>query len=124
MVLFQGYINLADEEYTKCLIEKNDMINGCSLMIEEELNETELILKDCDKIIHRFNKNNQKNLDKSLLQKEIYKIVRCFCFYRPDILYSKIISEFAMLFYIICNKNEFDTFVILCNYLINNYNNL
>ena len=51
LILFQGYFNLADEEYEKCQIDKNIMINGCSDIIEEEFNEIELIFKDCDKII-------------------------------------------------------------------------
>jgi hypothetical protein len=121
LILFQGYFNLANDEYEKCQIDKNIMINGCSDIIEEEFNEIELIFKDCDKIIHRFKKNIKKDFDISHFQKEIYKIVRSFCFYRPDILYSKIISEFAVIFYYICSKNEFDTFIILSNFLINNY---
>ena len=121
LILFQGYFNLANDEYEKCQIDKNIMINGCSDIIEEEFNEIEVIFKDCDKIIHRFKKNIKKDFDISHFQKEIYKIVRSFCFYRPDILYSKIISEFAVIFYYICSKNEFDTFIILSNFLINNY---
>ena len=121
LILFQGYFNLANDEYEKCQIKKNNIINGCSDMIDEDYNEIELIFKDCDKIIQRFKKNIESNIDIYHFQKEIYKIVRSFCFYRPDILYSKIISEFTVLFYNMCNENEFDTFIMLSNFIINNY---
>ena len=121
LILFQGYFNLSNDEYENFQIHKNNMINGCSDIIEEEYNEIEQIFKDCDKIIQRFKKRIDSEIDFSHFQKEIYKIVRSFCLYRPDILYSKIISEFAVLFYYICSKNEFDTFIILSNFIINNY---
>ena len=121
LVLFQGYFNLANDEYEKCQTEKNNMINGCSDMIEEDYNEIELIIKDCDKIIQRFKKYISPSIEITHFQKDIYKIVRSFCFYRPDILYSKIISEFAVLFYNICSNNEFDTFILLSNFIIKNY---
>ena len=121
LILLQGYFNLANDEYLKIHKDKNNMINGSSDIIEDEFNELDLIIKDCEKIIKRFQKHLGANVDFDLFQKEIYKIVRSFCFYRPDILYSKIITEFAVLFYHICNKNEYDAFISLSNFLINNY---
>ena len=119
--LFQGYYNLVNDEYKKFQVDYNNTINGSSNIFCEEYNEIELILKDCDKIIQRFKKNIQTKVDLKHFKKEIYNIVRIFCFYRPDILYSKIISEFAVLFYYIFNQNEFETFIALCNFIINNY---
>ena len=121
IVLLQGYFNLANDEYQKIHIEQNNIINGSSDIIEDEFNEHDLIVKDCEKIIKRFSKYLQPNTDIDIFQKEIYKIVRSFCFYRPDIIYSKIITEFAILFYYIFSKNEFDAFISLSNFLINNY---
>ena len=121
LILIQGYFNLANDEYIKLHKDKTNLINGCSDIIEKEFNEFDSILKDCEKIIKRFKKYFEFKIDFDLFQRGIYKIVRSFCFYRPDILYSKIITEFAVLFYNICNKNEFDAFISLSNFLINNY---
>ena len=121
LTLFQGYYNLATEEFENSFKDKNSIINGSSDIIEEDYDELELIIKDCDKVIKRFKKYLGTNIDIINFKQEIYKIVRSFCFYRPDILYSKIISEFAVIFYNIFEKNEFDTFIILSNFIINNY---
>ena len=119
--LFQGYFNLANDEYEKLFEEKNNMINGCSDIIEEGYNEIELILKDCDKILKRYKKKSERDVNLDCCRKEIYKLIRSFCFYRPDILYSKIISEFTFLFFYLFSKNETDTFIALSNFIINNY---
>ena len=119
--LFQGYFNLANDEYEKLIEEKNNMINGCSDIIEEGYNEIELILKDCDKILKRYKKKFERDINLGCCRKEIYKLIRSFCFYRPDILYSKNISEFTFLFFYLFGKNETDTFIALSNFIINNY---
>ena len=121
LILFQGFFNIANDEYEKYKIDKNNIINGSSDIIEEDYNEIELISKDCDKIIKRFKNIFPPNTDFSHIKKEICKTVRSFCLYRPDILYSKTISEFALLFYNNFNQNEYETFVNLSNFIINNY---
>jgi cytohesin/brefeldin A-inhibited guanine nucleotide-exchange protein len=90
-------------------------------MIDENYNQIELILKDCKKIIKRL-KNHLNDMPNTIdFKNEVFKIVRSFCIYRPDLIYNKNISELAIFFYINCNMNEYDTFVFLCNFIINNY---
>ena len=122
LILFQGLFNIANDEYKKYKNDKNDIINGSSDIIEENnYNDMEIISKDCDKIIKRFKNNFSSKTNFYYIKKEISKIVRTFLLYRPDILYSKIISEFCVLFYNIFNRNEYETFVVLSNFIINNY---
>ena len=59
--------------------------------------------------------------DKLPFINEVYKIIRSFCLYRPDLIYSKSITELGIFFYMNCNMNEYETFIILCNFIINNY---
>ena len=124
-VLFQGYFQLANKEhenYNIIMKQKHNSSINCSMeMIDENYNQIELILKDCKKIIKRL-KNHLNDMSNTIdFKNEVFKIVRSFCIYRPDLIYNKNISELAIFFYINCNMNEYDTFVILCNFIINNY---
>ena len=125
-VLFQGYFQLVNKEQEKYKImnkkKQNISINFNNMDItEENYNIIETIAKDCKKIINRIKNMLTDNPDKLSFINEVFKIVRCFCLYRPDLIYNKNVSELAVFFYINCNMNEYDTFVILCNFIINNY---
>ena len=125
-VLFQGYFQLVTKEQEKYNImnkkKQNISIHFNNMNItEENYNIIETISKDCKKIINRIKNMLNDIPDKLTFIKEVFKIIRCFCLYRPDLIYNKNISELAVFFYINCNMNEYDTFVILCNFIINNY---
>ena len=52
--------------------------------------------------------------------KDIYLIVRCFCNYRQDVLYTKEITELASFIYL-NSDNNYDAFRIFCNIVIPSY---
>ena len=130
-VLFQGYFQLVTKEqerYNNLNKKKQNIsfgnnINNISNIesIEENFTIIETISKDCKKIIKRIKNILSDIPDKLPFINVVYKIIRSFCLYRPDLLYSKNISELAIFFYINCNMNDYDTFTILCNFIINNY---
>ena len=124
-VLFQGYFQLANKEqenYNIIIKQKHNISINCSMeLVDENYNQIESILKDCKKIIKRLN-NTLNDIPNTIeFKNEVFKIIRSFCIYRPDLIYNKNISELAIFFYINCNMNEYDTFVILCNFITNNY---
>ena len=125
-ILFQGYFQLVTKEQEKYNImnkkKQNVSINfNNTEILEENYDIIEIISKDCKKIINRIKNILTDIHDKLAFINEAYKIIRSFCLYRPDLIYNKNISELAIFFYINCNLNEYDTFVILCNFIINNY---
>ena len=128
-VLFQGYFQLVTKEQERYNIlnkkKQNISFNYNNInnteMMEDNFTIIETISKDCKKIIKRIKHMLTDIPDKLRFINEVYKIIRSFCFYRPDLIYSKNIAELAIFFYINCNQNEFDTFIILCNFIINNY---
>jgi len=124
-VLFQGYLELvAKEQKNYNLINKqkhNNSINCNTEDINENYNIIELISKDCKKIIKRINNILNDIPNKIPFINKVFKIIRCFCLYRPDLIYSKMISEFGIFFFINCDMKEYDTYVILCNFIIKNY---
>ena len=125
-ILFQGYFQLVTKEQEKYNImnkkKQNVSINfNNTEILEENYDIIEIISKDCKKIINRIKNILTDIHDKLAFINEAYKIIRSFCLYRPDLIYNKNISELAIFFYINCNLNGYDTFVILCNFIINNY---
>ena len=124
-VLFQGYFHLVMSEkklYNINNKNNNNTSMNCSIdILDENHNIIQVISKDCSKIIKRIDNILTDIPDKNNFKDEIYNIVRCFCLYRPDVIYSKNISELATFFYINCDMNEYDTFVMLCNFIITNY---
>jgi len=124
-VLFQGYIHLVMSEkklYNINNKNNNNTSMNCSIdILDENHNIIQVISKDCSKIIKRIDNILTDIPDKNNFKDEIYNIVRCFCLYRPDVIYNKNISELATFFYINCDMNEYDTFVMLCNFIITNY---
>ena len=122
-VLFQGYIELVSKEREIYNVKnkQNNSINCSYDAIDEYHNVIETITKDCKKIMKRINNILNEIPNKLSFKNEVFKIIRSFCLYRPDIIYSKNISEFAIFFYINCDLNEYDTFVMLCNFIITNY---
>ena len=124
-VLFQGYSQLVakeQEKYNAINKQKHNNSINCSIEIMDE-NYTiyDTISKDCKKIIGRIKNILTDVPNKMLFKNEVFKIIRSFCLYRPDLIYNKNISELAIFFYINSDNNEYDTFVILCNFIINNY---
>ena len=121
-VLFQGYFHLVMNEKKIYNINKNNTSMNCSIdIVDENHNIIQVISKDCSKIIKRIDNILIEVPDKNNFKDEVYNIVRCFCLYRPDVIYSKNISELATFFFINCDMNEYDTFVMLCNFIITNY---
>ena len=124
-VLFQGYSQLVAKEQEKYNIinkQKQNISINCSIdILDENYNTYETISKDCKKIIKRIKNILNDIPNKFQFKNEVFKIIRSFCLYRPDLIYNKNISEFAIFFYINCDNNEYDAFVILCNFIINNY---
>ena len=121
-VLFQGYIQLVMNEKNIYNINKNNTSMNCSIdILDENHNIIQVISKDCNKIIKRIDNILTEIPDKNNFKDEVYNIVRCFCLYRPDVIYNKTISELTTFFYINCDMNEYDTFVMLCNFIITNY---
>ena len=124
-VLFQGYLELVAKEqkkYNMIIRQKHsNSINNNVEEIDENYDIYESISKDCKKIIKRINNKLNDIPNKIPFINNVFKIIRSFCLYRPDIIYNKNISEFGIFFYINCDMNEYDTFVILCNFIIKNY---
>ena len=114
-------MNKEQEKYKIMNKKKQNISINFMDITEENYNIIETIAKDCKKIINRIKNMLTDNPDKLSFINEVFKIVRCFCLYRPDLIYNKNVSELAVFFYINCNMNEYDTFVILCNFIINNY---
>jgi len=125
--LFQGYIKtifretiipnqninnnkISKSSYNSSLISISEDIKNN--LIKDITNDIELNYKKYENIIKAEKKNNFKE--------DIYIIVRSFCFFRLDVLYTKEITELSSFIYL-NTDNYYDAFRILCNLVIPSY---
>lgn len=128
-VLFQGYIKTIYREYLNNQSVKTSNITNritnstyCTSLISNEDNKYNLI-KDVNKDIDAYYLKNEiiiKNEKKTNFKEDVYVIVRSFCFFRLDILYTKEITELASFIYL-NTDNYYIAFRILCNLIIPSY---
>ena len=121
--LFEGYIKYINNQnkqipninriskstYCTSLISNDDIKNN---IIKDITNDIDLIFKQNEDIIKSENKNNFKE--------DVFIVVRSFCLFRLDILYTKEITQLASFIYL-NTDNYYDSFRILCNLVIPNY---
>ena len=125
--LFQGYIKtifrdlinnqnlktsnnrISKSTYSTSLIS-NDDIKGN--LVKDITNDIELFYKKNENIIKAENKTNFKE--------DVLVVVRSFCFFRLDVLYTKEITQLASFIYL-NTANYYDAFRILCNLVIPSY---
>lgn len=125
--LFQGYIKtifretvipnkninhnkISKSSYNSSLISISEDIKNN--LIKDITNDIELNYKKYENIIKAEKKSNFKE--------DIYIIVRSFCFFRLDVLYTKEITELSSFIYL-NTDNYYDAFRILCNLVIPSY---
>lgn len=125
--LFQGYIKtifretiftneninnnrIAKSSYNSSLISISEDIKNN--LIKDIANDIELYYKKYENIIKAEKKINFKE--------EINIIVRSFCLFRLDVLYTKEITELSSFIYL-NTDNYYDAFRILCNLIIPSY---
>ena len=117
--LFQGYMKIIPMEYKNYMKENNKMIISFNETGGYKLNVLKEIIFD----IHKYYNRHSEiilNMKKNKFQKEVYDIIRCFCLFRPDVLYTKEIIELSSLFYL-NTDNYFDAFKLLSNFVIPSY---
>ena len=93
-------------------------------LISESLeNNKEDLINELREHINTYYKKYEANIkseNKNNFKSDIYLIVRCFCNYRQDVLYTKEITELAIMIYL-NTDNNYDAFRILCNFIIPSY---
>ena len=122
--LFQGY----EKEIKKEILKTSNITNriskstyNTSLISGEDLKNN--LLKDIKNDIQSYyNKNINiiNNENKPNFKEEVLIIVRSFCLFRLDILYTKEITELAAFIYL-NSDNYYIAFRILCNLIIPSY---
>ena len=132
--LFLGYANgIFNESESNKLnnINNKNFINGIpiynsnqALESKNSENDKEKLINDLKDHINFYYKKYEENIKSenkvNNFKTDIYLIVRCFCNYRQDILYTKEITELSTIIYL-NTDNNFDAFRILCNFIIPSY---
>ena len=123
--LFQGYIKtifretiipnkninqISSTSYNSSLISISEDIKNN--LIKDITTDIDLYYKKYENIIKAEKKINFKE--------DIYIIVRSFCFFRLDVLYTKEITEISSFIYL-NTDNYYEAFRILCNLVIPSY---
>jgi len=86
--------------------------------LEPLLNE---IIVDIINISRKYNNEIvMNNIEKLVLQKELFEIIRVFCMSRPDVTYSKQITYISLFLYL-NSENFYTAFVNLSNIMISSY---
>ena len=114
--LFQGYMKIIPPEYKNYIKENNNILLSSNIT-------DRYIIKEIVVDIHKYYNRHTEiiiNTKKNKFQEEIFVIIRCFCYFRPDILYTKEILELSSLFYL-NTDNFFNGFKLLCNFAIPSY---
>lgn len=120
-ILFQGYIKTIYREYSS-INNRISKSTVCTSLISNEDNKYNLG-KDVNRDIDLYYKNNEdiiKSEKKTNFKEDVYVIVRSFCFFRLDVLYTKQITELASFIYLNADS-YFVAFRILCNLIIPSY---
>lgn len=99
--LLAGYIRIIDEEK----------------QLKPNLPITLKISNHIEKLYHKH--NGHIDMDEVVFKDNLFKIIRAFCLYRPDVLYSKQVAYFALIFYIWSN-DFIEAFISLCNFVVPN----
>ena len=107
------FINVIPIYNSNQALESKDFENDKENLINDLKDHINIYYKKYEKYIKSENKNNN-------FKKDIYLIVRCFCNYRQDVLYTKEITELSTIIYL-NTDNNFDAFRILCNFIIPSY---
>ena len=113
--LFQGYSKHINKESTNENINSNNALDKNLVkdnLINNLKDDIEIYYQKYEEVINSENKLNFKN--------DIYLIVHSFCNYRKDVLYSKEITDLASFIYL-NSEDNYDTFRILCNFIIQSY---
>ena len=117
--LFQGYVKailkelINNQNLNKSTNNRlNNTDNKKDNDIKEIANDIQLIYKKNENIIKAENKPNFKE--------DVLLVVRSFCSFRSDVLYTKEITKFASFIYL-NTENYYDAFRILCNLVIPSY---
>ena len=128
--LFNGYAKGIFNEFVnnqQVKLKHITNINNSNRSFNEEdlnkSNDKENLINDLNYDINTFYNKFEtiiKSEKKSNFKKDIYLIVRCFCNYRQDVLYTKEITELASFIYL-NSDNNYDTFRIFCNIVIPSY---
>ena len=129
--LFQGYIKTIFREDIRKDNNSNNHINNnriskstfTSSLISTTSDIKNNLIKDINNDIELFYKKNEnmiKEEKKINFKEEIYIIVRSFCFFRMDVLYTKEITELASFIYL-NTDNYYNAFRIFCNLIIPSY---
>ena len=117
--LFQGYVKailkelINNQNLNKSTNNRlNNSDNKKDNDIKEIANDIQLIYKKNENIIKAENKPNFKE--------DVLLVVRSFCSFRSDVLYTKEITKLASFIYL-NTENYYDAFRILCNLVIPSY---
>jgi hypothetical protein len=98
------------------VVDDNKMIDGPFYKLNNPLvNE---IISDVQKSYRRFEEQiKSENVEEKIFKVELFKILRIFTNYRPDITYSRPIAYIATVFYL--NSEDFyQSFILTSNFII------
>ena len=124
--LFQGYVKAISKESANNLIRKTSINKSkstynTSLISNDDKNGdySKDIINDIE-IFYKKNENIIKAENKPNFKEDVRLVVRSFCYFRSDVLYTKEITKIAAFIYL-NTENYYDAFRILCNLVIPNY---
>jgi len=79
------------------------------------------IINDVQKLARRFREQiTKQNIEENNFKQDLYKMLRAFTLYRPDLAYSRSIAYLASIFLLNC-ENYYLGFVCLANIIIPNH---